>query len=206
MIAPDPPPLQRRHEQVTRLLARLRLEPLLARLPAKLVWSVYIFVNGFITIGILALLAAFSRSPFVFPSLGPTAYLFFFTPLAEASSPRNAVLGHAVALVCGYGAFLVAGLTSLHGGLPSHLIWARVLAAALSLSTTGAAMVLLNIFHPPAGATTLIVSLGIISEPRYLFVIEAAVILLTVQAFAINRLAGVPYPVWEGKNAPPTRQ
>jgi hypothetical protein len=30
-----------------------------------------VFVNGFITIGVLALLALVGRKPFVFPSLGP---------------------------------------------------------------------------------------------------------------------------------------
>jgi CBS domain-containing membrane protein len=51
--------------------------------------------------------------------------------------------------------------------------------------------------HPPPGAaTTLIVSLGIISQPNELVVIEVAVFLLTAQAFAINRIAGIPYPVW----------
>lgn len=188
-----------RRAQFVVILARLRITWLLTRLPAKLVWALYMFINGFVTIGLLAVLAVLSHNPFVFPSLGPTAYLFFFSPLAEASTPRNAVLGHAIALACGYGAFYVSGLTSMHGGFPSHVMWQRVLAAALSLSATGAAMVLLNINHPPAGATTLIVSLGIITEPRYLFVIEAAVILLTAQAFVINRLAGLPYPIWTRK-------
>jgi hypothetical protein len=41
-----------------------------------------------------------------------------------------------------------------------------VLAAALSLSATGALMVLFGVSHPPAGATTLIVSLGIIAQQR----------------------------------------
>jgi CBS domain-containing membrane protein len=61
-------------------------------------------------------------------------------------------------------------------------------------------MVLFRVSHPPAGATTLIVSLGIISQPKDLVIIEAAVVLLTAQAVAINRLAGLPYPLWrEGK-------
>jgi CBS domain-containing membrane protein len=181
--------------RVTTLLDRLRLARLLARWPARLVWAVYMFVNGFITIGVLALLAALTHNPFVFPSLGPTAYLFFFSPLAPASTPRNTIFGHAIALACGYGAFALAGL-SAQSGLPGHLMWPRVLAAALSLSATGAVMVLAGINHPPAGATTLIVALGIVAEPRYLLVIEAAVILLTAQAFVINRLAGLPYPLW----------
>ena len=57
-------------------------------------------------------------------------------------------------------------------------------------------MVLLDVSHPPAGATTLIVSLGIISKPRELAIIEVAVFLLVAQSLAINRLAGLAYPLW----------
>ena len=57
-------------------------------------------------------------------------------------------------------------------------------------------MALLRVSHPPAGATTLIVALGIIFQPRELVVIEIAVVLLTVQAVVINRIAGIPYPLW----------
>jgi CBS-domain-containing membrane protein len=153
-------------------------------------------VNGFITIGVLALLALVSRNPFVFPSLGPTAYLLFFSPLAEASSPRNTIFGHAIGLICGYAAFTVTGAGTLSYGVHPGIFWPRILAAALSLSATGALMVLLGISHPPAGATTLIVSLGIISRPRELVIIEVAVFLLVVQALVINRLAGLPYPLW----------
>jgi CBS domain-containing membrane protein len=117
--------------------------------------------------------------------------------LAEASSPRNTVLGHAIGLICGYYAFAAMATFGLafatHGGV--HL--PRVLAAALALSATGVLMVLFSVSHPPAGATTLIVALGIISHPKELIVIEIAVILLTAQAFIINRIAGIHYPLWQ---------
>ena len=58
-------------------------------------------------------------------------------------------------------------------------------------------MVLFRVSHPPAGATTLIVSLGLLSKPLDLLIIEVAVLLLTLQALLINRLAGIPYPLWE---------
>ena len=185
-------------EHVRVLLRRTRLEWLLQHFPPRLVWAVYVCVNGFITIGLLALLALLTGSPFVFPSLGPTAYLFFFSPLAEASSPRNTILGHAIGLICGYAAFALTAASSPPFGMHPGVHGPRVLAAALSLSATGALMALLRVSHPPAGATTLIVSLGIISQPKELVIIEVAVILLTVQAFAINRLAGIPYPIWRG--------
>ena len=70
------------------------------------------------------------------------------------------------------------------------------MAAALSLSMTGCLMILLKAAHPPAGATTLIISLGIVTKPTYLLLIEVAVALLTLQAIAINRLAGLDYPLW----------
>lgn len=179
------------------LLRRLRLAWLLRRFPPRLVWSIYVFVNGFLTIALLALLAVFTNSPFVFPSLGPTAYLLFIAPLAENSSPRNTILGHAIGLICGYAAFALTGAANPPFGVHSGVYWPRILAAALSLSTTGAFMVLLRAGHPPAGATTLIVSLGIISKPKELVIIEAAVFILVVQALVINRLAGLPYPIWK---------
>jgi CBS domain-containing membrane protein len=197
-----------RADNLGALLRRLRLDWLLAHFPPRLVRALFVFLNGFVTIAALALLALVSHNPFVFPSLGPTAYLVFFSPLSRASSPRNTILGHAVGLACGYGAFVITGAGAETFGAHPGIFWPRILAAALSLSTTGAAMVLLGVSHPPAGATTLIVSLGIIAKPRELVIIEVAVFLLIAQALAINRLAGIPYPLWNmppENDPPPTR-
>jgi hypothetical protein len=79
---------------------------------------------------------------------------------------------------------------------PSGTHWPRVLAAAHKLSLTGAVTVFLSMSHPSAGATSLIVASGILSQPEYLVVIEAAVIRLTKQAWVLNHLAGLPYPIW----------
>ncbi len=187
------------HDPLFFFLRRIRLDWLLDHFPPRLVRSVYVFVNGFITIGLLALLALVSRNPFVFPSLGPTAYLLFFAPLGKSSSPRNTICGHAISLICGYAAFVVTGAGAQPFGAHPSIFWPRILAAALSLSVTGAFMVLLDVSHPPAGATTLIVSLGIISKPRELVIIEVAVLLLVIQALVINRTAGLPYPIWSVK-------
>ena len=191
-------------DHVLSLLRRLRLHWLLDHFPPRLVRTVYVFINGFVTIGLLALLALVSGNPFVFPSLGPTTYLLFFSPLAKASSPRNTIFGHAIGILCGYGAFVITGAGALPFGVHPGIFWPRILAAALSLSATGALMVLLGVSHPPAGATTLIISLGIISKPRELVIIEVAVFLLVAQAFLINRLAGVRYPLWNSAASPET--
>lgn len=96
----------------------------------------------------------------------------------------------------GYLALVVFGLTDDLPALASQVTGARVGAAAVSLGLTSGAMVWARVPHPPAGATTLIVSLGILREPEQLVVLMAAVGLLVVQGFVINRLAGIPYPVW----------
>jgi CBS domain-containing membrane protein len=187
-----------RAEHVFSLISRFRLNWLLAHLPPTLVWAAYVAVNSFLTIVLLTLLALLTHNPFVFPSLGPTAYLFFFNPLAESSTPRNAVLGHGIGLLCGFAAYKITGMHAFPEGFGGEVYWPRILASALALSLTGAVMVLLRVNHPPAGATTMIVALGILAKPGYLPVIEIAVVLLTAQAYAINRLAGLPYPIWRG--------
>jgi hypothetical protein len=64
-------------------------------------------------------------------------------------------------------------------------------------------MILFRVVHPPAGATTLIISLGFITAPAHLCVIEAAVALMALQALAVNRLAGIDYPLWSARVPPP---
>jgi len=165
-------------------------------------WALFMFVNGFISIGILCGLAMLFRTPFIFPSLGAIAFLVFFTPTTPAASPRNTLCGHAIAIVCGYVALWVTGLQHAGPAVVTEFGSGRILAAALSLATTGALMIRLNVPHPPAAATTLIVSLGVVTRPAYLVVLEAGVALLVVQAIIINRLTGVRYPFWASVPTP----
>src|SRR4029078_1356768 len=158
--------------EVTRsLAARLQITHLLTRYSDLPVWALFMFLNGFITIALLAAVAMVSRTPFVFPSLGPTAFLFFFTPRAPAASPRQTIYGHAIGILCGYGALWLFGLEHAPPAIATGVSGARVGAAALSLASTGAVMILLKAAHPPAGATTLIISLGIFAKPVHLLVI-----------------------------------
>lgn len=160
------------------------------------VLAIFGFINGCISIGLMASLALITGSPFIFPSLGPTAFLFFYTPRAPSASPRNTLIGHAIGVLAGYFSLVVTGLTAAGPALSVGVTWPRVIAAALSLGLTAGLMVLCKSPHPPAGATTLIISLGILTEPWQLILLLVAVVVLTAQAFVINRLAGIPYPLW----------
>ena len=184
------------------LFRRFQLKSLLsnhARIPVLALFS---FVNGCISIGIMAGLAIITGSPFIFPSLGPTAFLFFYTPTAPAASPRNALVGHGIGVVAGYLSLVVTGLTLARPAFEVGVNGPRVIAAALSLGLTAGLMVLLKSPHPPAGATTLIISLGIMTKPIHLLILMCAVVLLTAQAFIINRLAGIDYPLWNPRRDP----
>lgn len=183
------------------LARRARLTALTERHDSTTVLGLFAFVNGLIAIAAMAFVALVTGEPFVFPSLGPTAFLLFYTPLLPASSPRNALGGHLIGAASGYLALVVFGLTDKLPALATGVTGARVGAAALSLGLTSGAMVWARVPHPPAGATTLIVSLGILRQPRQLAVLMLAVVLLVVQGFVINRLAGIPYPRWSPRPA-----
>ncbi len=135
---------------------RLRLPYLLGHYPARLVWAAFLFVNGFLTIGLLASFAMISGTPLIFPSLGPTAFLLFRNPMQPAASPRNTLCGHAIGILCGYASLWLMGLTHDLPTIVEGVLAERVFCAALALAATGALMVLLDVWHPPAGATTLI--------------------------------------------------
>lgn len=173
------------------LTSRLRLPYLLKHFNSRYVWAVFVFTNGLLTIALLSLLAFITGSSFVFPSLGPTAILLFMSPHTEAARPRNALIGHAIGIICGYLALLVTGLTHAASVVDGGVSAPRIIAAGLALGLTGGVMVALKTPHAPAGATTLIIALGFITSPLSLVVIEVAVGLLVLQALLINRLAGI---------------
>ncbi len=181
---------------------RLQLPALQARHSKIGVLGLFALLNGIISIGLMAMAALITGAPFIFPSLGPTAFLLFYTPTQPAASPRNTLGGHLIGVLAGYLALFAFGLTQHGPALASGVQWTNVAAAALSLGLTSGAMVWLRVPHPPAGATTLIVSLGILREPWQLAVLMLAVVLLVVQGFVINRLAGIDYPLWAPRAAP----
>ena len=142
--------------------------------------------------GIAGLLA---KRPLLFPSLGPTVMLFFTTPTDRSAAVRSALAGHLVAILAGAGCLALFGLTTHESVLQEGLTAPRIAAAALSVAVTTLVLALLGTPHPPAGATTLIVSLGLITSAAGLASIAVAVVLVTVLSVVLNRLRGVRQPL-----------
>jgi hypothetical protein len=152
----DPlPPLQPRSRWNV-----FRVPALARRWGRHTVFGVFAFASTCVSLAVVAVLADAVGQPLVVPSLGPTAFIVFDNPRAPSASPRNALFGHAVGIGAGYLALWAFGLTHtavhVHGGLSAD----RVAAAALSLGLTAGVMALTGLTHPPAAATTLVVSLG----------------------------------------------
>lgn len=182
-----------------RLPKALQVTYLLTKYNRSVVLLSYCLINGFISISIMGAIAMWSNNPFVFPSLGPTAFLFFFSPKLPVSCPRNTLMGHFIGIVAGWCSLAVFGLLGDGSILESGVTLQRVFAAGLSLGLTCGFMAILECPHPPAGATTMIVSLGLITGFFGFFCMLLAVLLLTIQAFCINRMAGIDYPIWKLK-------
>ena len=138
--------------------------------------------------------AAMTREPFIFPSLGPTALMLFAHPLRRDSSPRHVIIGHAIGACSGYAALAITGLLSVPFGPDVTL--RRVFAATIAIGLTAAFTTLARAEHAPAGATTLVVALGIMPQLTDLIALMLAIVALTLLCLIVNRLAGIAYPLW----------
>jgi CBS-domain-containing membrane protein len=163
--------------------------------------SARVFGGSAVAVVVAGAVALVSHQPWLFPSLGPAIMLQVEKPRAPESSPRNTFIGHAVALLAGYGMLAACGLTAHRSVLDEGVSTARIVAAAGSLAVTALVLLVLNAAHPPAGATTLIVSLGLLHTPVQLIVAAGAVALVTAVVWLFNRATGERMPVWSAEKA-----
>jgi hypothetical protein len=132
-------------------------------------------------LAVLVLLAWVTGRPFLFPSLGPSAYALAVTPSAATSRWQRVLGGHLFGVVGGLLAYhaLALGLTLADVPPAASLPGLRLVGAGLlSVALTTLAMLRTDLRHAPACATTLIVSLGLLARPLDAGIILASVALL----------------------------
>ncbi|MGO1750527.1 MAG: HPP family protein [Marinobacter sp.] len=190
-----------RWQLVSGVLRAFHLERLANRHSRKTVIAGFNLVNGGVSIALVSFIALVTQEAFIFPSLGATAFILFYVPLAQPASPKNTLCGHLIGALMGLLSLYLFGLQDAASAFVTNVDLPRVGAAAVSLGLTSCLMVLLNVAHPPAGATALIVSLGLMPNPSQLPILMAGVFVLLVHAFMINRLSGIPYPLWSSNKA-----
>ena len=158
--------------------------------------AIYTTLGSLLAISVSGGAAIASGEPLVFPSLGATAFLIFETPTAEVGTPRNTIIGHAVAVGVAALALALFGLYGEPSAFEGGLDAARAGAIAMSVAFTGGLLRLLRSAHPPAGATTIIVSSGLLDTASQMLAVGAGVLVLTAAGWALNRVMGVPAPMW----------
>jgi CBS-domain-containing membrane protein len=150
--------------------------------------AVYAGALAILTLAITGAVGLLIKQPWLFPSLGPTVMLFFESPREPSARPLNTIVGHVVGIVVGLAAYTAFGLSGHPSAPTGGLTVSYVIAGALAVGITVAVLRLLKLPHPPAGASTLIVALGILHTPVQLLSMVAAVLLITAAGWAFNRL------------------
>lgn len=178
------------------LLARTRLKRLVGYLNPRAALALISGFNGALSVGLLAGIALITQEPFIFPSVGASAFILFYRPLVAAASPRNVLLGHTIGVLTGWASLWMFGLLGAPSAFDAGMDTMRVAATAVGMGLACAMMVWMRAAHPPAAATSLLVSMGLISSLWHLPLLLAGASILVLQALVMHRIAGVKYPYW----------
>ncbi|MCU1587849.1 MAG: hypothetical protein JWN31_1342 [Frankiales bacterium] len=145
-------------------------------------------------LAVLGLVGVALKQPWVFPSLGPTLMVLAETPEQPAARPQSVLVGHLVGVLAGWAALLVTGLQAHPSAIQEGLHGRRVIAVCIAIGVTALLLQLLRTPHPPAGATTLIVSLGILHTGVQLWTMVLAILALSLLAVGLQgiRLRSAP--------------
>jgi hypothetical protein len=152
----------------------------------ELLWSPVAAGALMILVGVTAWMAG---KPWLIPSLGPTAYLQAETPAHPSTRFYNTVTGHLIGLSMGFLSVMMFDAWQSPSPLLDHQLGiARVWASGLALSLTILVALLLKASHPPAGATTLLVSLGALRTRADALSMIGGVLLVAVLGEVVRKL------------------
>lgn len=119
-----------------------------------------------------------SGQPFIFPSLGPSAFILAFERQGARTRPYRVIGGHVIGAVAGLLAYtlLATGVSITTSPPPVSPAGLRLaLSGIVSIILTSWGMIATDTIHAPACATTLIVSLGLLSTIRQVIIISVSV-------------------------------
>jgi CBS-domain-containing membrane protein len=142
----------------------------------------------------LGLLSFVTGQPFLIPSLGPSIFLLGTLPDDEMNYPRRIVGGQFIGAVAGFVAFhlIVGGIEPAVSPALSLEVLRQVFSSFAAALLTTFGMYLGDVQHPPAYATTLIISLGYLTSPFGVAVFMLAVLVMV----GVHETIGKRGPIW----------
>jgi len=151
----------------------------------------YLVLTG-VLVGVTGVAGTLLTWPLLTTAIGPTAYMLVAHPGSVTSQLRNAVLGHAVAIVVGLGSLAAFGLWS-HPSVSAdrHPVPAQVAASALAVGLTLLLLELADLHHAPAATSVLLVTTGLAKPglPLLGLVVGLAIVLAVAPPLARLPLA-----------------
>ena len=160
---------------------------------------------------VLGLVAWASGQPFIFPSLGPSAFILAFDRTGERTRTYRVVGSHLIGAVAGFLAYslFASGVAITTATTAFSTDGLRLAGSGVcSIVATSWGMIATDTNHAPACATTLIVSLGLLSTPlQVLTIVVSVVVLVEVHAAVIHafrRVADDPSPLAAAAEDPET--
>lgn len=148
--------------------------------------AIKVGLGAAVAIGALELLSLMADMQLLVAPLGATAVLVFGVPASPLAQPINVIGGYALALVV-TSALIASGL-------------APVAVAAIGLGVTIAAMLILRVTHPPAGAIPLLAAVAPMNIPHVVLCVVVGAVILVVVATLFHRIP--PRQVYPRRGTP----
>jgi hypothetical protein len=146
-------------------------------------------ITGALLILLVGIISLAARQPWLFASLGPTAYLHAENPEYSSSRFYNTVVGHLAGLGSGFLAVWALNAWSAPNVMATgQLTLVRVLASTIAIGVTILLVLMFRASHQPAGATTLLVALGTFQTLHDAAIVVFGVLLIAAVGEPIRRL------------------
>ena len=138
-------------------------------------------VGGGSAIALMIWLSKISAVPLMWIPFSTSIVMVMGSPEAPPAQPLRLLGGHVVCAAAGIACTMVLGFD----------IWVAALAVGIAI----AVMHLLDVFHPPAGISPIIIATSHAS-PDYVFIpVLAGVAILIAYAWIFHRITGTRWPV-----------
>ncbi len=148
---------------------------------------------------VVGLTAYFTNQPFLYPSLGPTAFLQAEFPFHRSSRFRDTTIGHSIGVAAGLASVFVLGATGEPRlGSGSQMPPLRIGAAALTMTLVILLEIVIKVSNPPSASTGLLFALGYF-QPHIRDVVEvlAGVLFLASFGALVRHVRSISPREWE---------